>query len=155
MWRNYSRSIFRNKWNKFKLEQLIFFFHFSGNNGFTPFIVYWTKTEKLKIIYYLGHQRFASPCRQQKKTQAGLHDDDDSVPKINAIQNCVNFSHRAQNETKVAHWAKYIHLWDFKYFWAWFLYILLNLRRGTYLVFTVIVIVTVIVLLQRLSCSFG
>ena len=37
----------------------------------------------------------------QKKAQAGLHDDDDSVPKINAIQNCVNFSHRAQNETKV------------------------------------------------------
>ena len=39
-----------------------------------------------------------------KKPQAGLHDDDDdSVPKINAIQNCVNYSHRAQNETKVAH----------------------------------------------------
>ena len=25
------------------------------------------KLKKLKIIYYLGHQRFASPCRQQKK----------------------------------------------------------------------------------------
>ena len=43
------------------------------------------------------------PVGSKKKAQAGLHDDDDSVPKINAIQNCVNFSHRAQNETKVAH----------------------------------------------------
>ena len=102
---------------RFKIRSRADFFSliFFGNNGFTPSIVYWTETEKMKIIYYLGHQRFASPCRQQKKAQAGLHDDDDSVPKINAIQNCVNFSHRAQNETKVAHWAKYIHLWDFKY----------------------------------------
>ena len=126
MWGNYSRSIFTNKWNnfiisfiskdrsriifshlkmlaRFKIRSTADFFSliFFGNNGFTPSIVYWTETEKMKIIYYLGHQRFASPCRQQKKAQAGLHDDDDSVPKINAIQNCVNFSHRAQNETKV------------------------------------------------------
>ena len=36
--------------------------------------------------------------RRKNQSRAYLHDDDDSVPKINAIQNCKNFSHRALNE---------------------------------------------------------